>query len=93
MAKGTHGGSRPNSGRPSAIQETRKKELFHKHVTDEDWRDIFKAAVDLAKGGDSLARDWLTNHGLGKAKEIKEIAVTDQVIKIGYSEAYELDED
>ena len=85
MANG-HGGARPGGGRPSAMAETRKKSLFDKNITEEDWAAIIGKAVDLAKKGDSHARAWLTDHGLGKAKEIKEIETNSKIIEIGYDE-------
>ena len=34
-----------------------------------EWEDIVRAAVTDAKNGDHKAREWLTSHVIGQAKE------------------------
>ena len=47
--------------------------LIDEAVTDDDWRDIIAKAVQLAKRGDSVSRQWLADRRFGKAKERNEL--------------------
>jgi len=66
------GGFRPGAGRKKAAtvayQATRRDQL-QVLVTDPDWEAIVRRAVEDAKNGDYVARQWLTPYVAGKVPE------------------------
>lgn len=68
----SRGGWRPGAGRKraetKALQATRRDQL-QAIVTDADWAQIVKKAVEDAKTGDYVARSWLTPYVAGKVPD------------------------
>ena len=52
-------------GRPKRATERKYLRALVKAVSLEDWREIIKTAVSLAKAGDGPARTWLSKHLVG----------------------------
>ena len=53
-------------GRKPRAVELKILATFNEVVTEEDWKDIIRTALKLAKRGDKWARDWLSDRVLGK---------------------------
>ena len=71
MANG-HGGWRPGAGRKSSQTQTyqaSRRTQLQQIVTDEDWAEVVKKAVEQAKSGDYVARAWLSPYVAGKPPE------------------------
>lgn len=71
MANG-HGGHRPGSGRKkleTKVYQATRRDQLQAVVTDEDWEQIVRKAVEDAKTGDYVARSWLTPYVAGKVPE------------------------
>jgi hypothetical protein len=62
FAAGNAGGP----GRPRRAVERDYLATLSEAVSLDDWRDIVRAAVTVAKQGDAKARDWLARHLLGE---------------------------
>src|SRR5690348_8204282 len=52
-------------GRPPRTAERRYLQVLTEEVTDEDWREVVRAALADAKVGDARARLWLSKYVLG----------------------------
>ena len=66
-------GHKGNGGRPARPKEEQYFAIMIKACTPEDWEKIVVSAVTHAKAGDSRAREWLSNHLLGKPVERHEL--------------------
>ena len=81
------GGSRPGAGRKKAetkdAQEARR-DTFLRVVTDADWEEVVRNALEQAKKGDPIARQWMTPYVAGKVPDELKVkqsgAVTIEVV-------------
>jgi hypothetical protein len=53
-------------GRPKRETERHFLDVLIGTVSDEEWREVARRALELAKRGDAPARNWLTNYLIGQ---------------------------
>lgn len=77
------GGARPGAGRKKGVATlvSERVRAYIAESLEENLGPIVEKAIELAKGGDKAARDWLTDHGIGKATQAVEISNPDGSLK------------
>jgi hypothetical protein len=87
------GGARPGAGRPKAsvvAYQASRRDQLQAFVTDADWEAIVSRAVEDAKTGDYVARQWLTPYVAGKVPDELNANVH-TLIEIVYSDSNQAD--
>lgn len=57
--------ARKGPGRPTAEEEKKYRQWFAEEVTEEEWREVVRAAIREAKKGNAPARNWLGVYSMG----------------------------
>jgi hypothetical protein len=65
------------AGRPKKEREERYRDILVNSVTFADWEAIIGKAVKQAKGGDSVARKWLSDYLIGPPIQRQELTGKD----------------
>src|SRR5262245_42442662 len=79
FANGNPGGP----GRPRRAIERQYLAALSDAISIEDWQEVVKATVALAKQGDSKARDWLTRYLIGDSPRGLTHLAADEVAELG----------